>query len=127
MIIKVDIKAMEALFGSEEARVELQRCVVQEFVKRHWQIMPTSELDAIIKRIEVAMKPALDEYVREHIGKDNWNTATRFTLTKEAKATIETEVNKAFESKIRGCIETRLLNIIPEIQSMVKKYVDFNI
>lgn len=133
MEIKLDFKALEALFPEgSEARVRLQQCVIEEFTRKHIKTLAnnhslTSELRTLVeKHRDVAMTEFL-EYGKSTVygGKTmQLNENTKNRIRSDIKSLVEAEIQNSILSLKDSLYEDLRARINIELKSKLNAQVN---
>jgi hypothetical protein len=119
--LKLDTAAMEALFpAGSEARVELQRAVVANFIAAHIKpAMIGAQVEAMVKAAkEAAVKEALAE-----LGiTPAWGGAT--TLSESFKAKLKEQAGDSIRANISKVVDEAATDVLSKIDGRLKAAVD---
>lgn len=126
--LKLDLAAMERLFESSEAKIELQRCVTNEFVRRHFQKVALAGVDTIFALQHNAIKRMIEESIASHVGefRNKW-TKGSWTFTPEQKNAIDEYIHKSFEAFCKTAIAAASEAYRSDIAAAVKSQLDYDV
>lgn len=128
--IKIDTKALEALFSDPDTKLQLQQSVIEEFTRRHIKqaFNAVESTVQIEKAVEETRREALDAFMTRAPGSlsNNWKLRPEYsTLIKnKTKELIEATVNetilehtKQLEVYIKQQVETQVKYEINKVSS----------
>lgn len=123
MEIKLDMKALEALFpAGTDARIRLQQCVIEEFVRKN--IKGLSNDSWLRNEITTSVSKYRDEVLSEFGKVSAYGMgSTKFTLSQPMKDHIRNEVKNTILKEAEGHLKEWSNSIYEEVNVEVKRFV----
>lgn len=122
MKVILTLPVLEKLIGNDnELEVEIRKCIVHEFSKRHLSAVATAIYGDIEKNKQEVMRQVFEQMSVTKIA--DWGN-TRFTLTSDAQLLIKKAVQSAITEEVDRTVKEAWLEMKPQIVSALKACYD---
>lgn len=122
--LKLDTKALETLFSTDEAKVKLQQAVIENFAMRHIKsvVSGISSDPGIKKAISEATETATNQFFTREKKSDSFYGPTTFKYT--PKPEVIESFTAGLEDHLSEVAKKELERILPDLDRQIKYKVE---